>query len=283
MAEAGALNESGRHVLGRDAAPASSPLAAAIADIVQGARHWPQWYTLGNLDIKLRFRRSGLGPLWTTVSFAILTAALGFVYSRVLGEDAASYLPYIVLGLFTWTFLATTLQEACDAFVHAEHVLKQLYVDRSTLIYRALWRNLVLLGLNALVVAAALALCRVPLHASALLAIPGLAILCLNLAWAALLLAVATARFRAVSRLVHTALPIAMLVTPVIWRPVTGSLRVLAEANPLYFAVELVRGPILGTPPGPAIWGAALACAFAGSLLAVLVLSASRTRIPYWL
>ncbi|HEX8654419.1 MAG TPA: ABC transporter permease [Allosphingosinicella sp.] len=258
-------------------------LRAALDDAIEGARHWPQWFTLGNIDIKLRFRRSGLGPLWSTLSFAVLAAALGLVYSRLFGEPVATYLPYVVLGLFAWAFIAATLQEACDVFVAAEHALKQYYVPRTTLVYRALWRNLVLLALNFVVVVAVLALCGVRPGPAAPLALAGIAILLLNLFPAALLLALATARFRAVSRIVQTGLPIGMLVTPILWRPVTPELLRIAQINPFHFAVELVRGPLLGTPPPLPVWLAAAGCAALLLLVALLVFGAARHRIAYWL
>ncbi|HEX8364004.1 MAG TPA: ABC transporter permease [Allosphingosinicella sp.] len=260
-----------------------SRLGAAFADAVEGARHWPQWFTLGNIDIKLRFRRSGLGPLWSTLSFAVLAAALGLVYSRLFGEPVSTYLPYVVLGLFVWAFLASTLQEACDVFVVAEHALKQFYVPRTTLVYRALWRNVVLLALNFVVVAAVLAFCGVRLGPSAPLALAGIFILLLNLFPAALLLALATARFRAVSRIVQTGLPIGMLVTPVLWRPFTPELRHIAEINPFHHAIELVRGPLLGAAPPLPVWLACAGCAFLLLFAALLAFGAARHRIAYWL
>jgi ABC-type polysaccharide/polyol phosphate export permease len=260
-----------------------SRLRAAIEDAVEGALHWPQWFTLGNIDIKLRFRRSGLGPLWSTLSFAVLAAALGLVYSRLFSEPVSTYLPYVVLGLFVWAFVASTLQEACDVFVVAEHALKQYYVPRTTLVYRALWRNVVLLGLNFVVVVAVLALCGVRPGPAAPLALAGIAILLLNLFPAALLLALATARFRAVSRIVQTGLPIGMLVTPILWRPITPELLRIAEINPFHFAIELVRGPLLGAAPPLSVWLAAAGCALFLLLLALLAFGATRHRIAYWL
>jgi ABC-type polysaccharide/polyol phosphate export permease len=258
-------------------------LAAALRDLAEGALHWPQWLTLGNVDIRLRFRRTGLGPLWTTLSFAVLAVALGYVYGAVFREPFAAYLPFVVVGLFVWNFAATTLLEACGSFVDAAHVLKQLYVPRSALVYRTLWRNIVLLGCNAIAVAAVLAVCAAPLAPSAPVALAGLLLLCLNLAWLSLILALATARYRAVSRIVSTLLPIGMLVTPVIWRPVGPRLEAIAAANPLYHAIELVRGPLIGTTPAPAIWIAAALCALLGAGTALVVFAQARPRIPYWL
>lgn len=264
-------------------AAAGGKLRRGLADAAAGARAWPQWFTLGNVDIRLRFRRTVLGPLWTTVSFGLFAAVLGYVYAQVFGEEVGAYLPFLALGLFAWMFVATTLQEACDAFVHGELVVKQLDLPRSALVYRALWRNVVLMGCNAIVVAAVLLLCRVPLGGSALLVLPGLALLCLNLAWSAAILAVATARYRAVSRVVAAAMPLAMLATPVIWRPDTPRLEALAALNPLSWLIDLVRGPMLGTPPAGAVWLAALAVGLAGCAAALIVFSGARGRLSYWL
>jgi ABC-2 type transport system permease protein/lipopolysaccharide transport system permease protein len=260
-----------------------SRFAAALQDLGEGARQWPQWFTLGNLEIRLRFRRTGLGPVWTSLSFAILVAALAAVYARVLGLAVRDYAPYLALGLFVWTFLSTVLLEACDVFVHAAHTLKQLYLPRSAFLYRLLWRNLVLLSFNSIVVAVVLAMCRVPIRPGAALALPGLLLLCVNLLWVSLFLAMAGARFWAVGRAVQAALPIAMLVTPILWRPGAAALRPLADWNPLWFAIQLVRGPLLGTPTPPGVWIGATACAALGGGAALLAFAARRDRIPYWL
>lgn len=259
-----------------------SPLGAALRDLAEGARQWPQWFTLGNLEIRLRFRRSGLGPLWSSLSFAILVGALAAVYARVLGMEVRAYAPYLALGLLVWTFVATVIQEACDVFVHAAHTLKQIYLPRSAFVYRLLWRNLVLLAINSVVGAVVLLLCRVTLAAPALLAAAGILLLAANLFWASILLALAGARFWGIGRAVQAALPIAMLVTPILWRP-TGALRPLAQWNPLWFAIELVRGPLLGSPPPAAMWIGAAAAAIAGCAVAVAALARWRDRVPYWI
>jgi ABC-type polysaccharide/polyol phosphate export permease len=261
---------------------APSAIAAALRDLADGLRQWPQWFTLGNLEIRLRFRRSGLGPLWSSLSFAILVGALTAVYARVLGIEARAYAPYLALGLLTWTFVATILQEACEVFVHAAHTLKQIYLPRSGFLYRLLWRNLVLLALNSAIAAIVLLLCRVLLGSSSALAVPGLLLLLANLFWISLLLALAGARFWGIGRAVQAVLPIGMLVTPILWRP-TPALRPLAEWNPLWFGIELVRGPLLGFPPSPGVWAGALAAAVAGCALAVAALARWRDRIPYWI
>jgi lipopolysaccharide transport system permease protein len=49
----------------------------AVRDIKNGSTLWPLAWTLGWLDIKLRYRGSMLGPFWLTLSTGIMVGSLG--------------------------------------------------------------------------------------------------------------------------------------------------------------------------------------------------------------
>ncbi len=259
-------------------------MQAALGDLFQGALHWPQWLTLANYDVLLRFRRSVLGPLWITISFAITIAALGLVYRRVLHEDLKDYLPYLAVGLILWNFISQTLQEGCDAFIADLAVLRQTYVPRSTCVYRVLWRNLLVLAMNATVIPVVFLLSGLTIGPAILWAVPGLALLLLNLAWLTFALALVSTRFRDVPRLVASILQLSLFITPVIWRAgMSGDLRALTIWNPLHHVIEIVRAPILGQMPEALSWIAASALAVIGCALTAMLFARYRWRITYWL
>ena len=270
-------------VLGTAGLRSMSRISAATIDLRDGLLGWPQWFTLGNFEVRLRFRRTLLGPFWNTLSFGLLIAAIGFVYGRVLGEGARSYLPYLALGLLVWSFIASTLQEACLALTDAASVLKQVYLPRSVFIYRTLWRNLLVLCFNGVAVAVVLAVFGSVSPLGALTAFAGLGLVTINLAWIVLLLALVSTRLRLVSRLVQTVLPIAMLATPVIWRPSSAGLLTLAQWNPAFWAIELIRSPLLGVPIRLPVYTIGIAVAAAGCAAALAVFSLARPHVTYWL
>src|SRR5476651_1250046 len=70
----------------------------AIEDIQSGLTKWPIWLMLAYQDIKLRYRRSVLGPFWITLSMAITVYSMGFLYSRLFNVDLAHYFPFLVSG-----------------------------------------------------------------------------------------------------------------------------------------------------------------------------------------
>ena len=50
----------------------------AVSDLVEGIKSWRIWASLGWQDIRLRYRRSYLGPLWITISMSVMVYSMGF-------------------------------------------------------------------------------------------------------------------------------------------------------------------------------------------------------------
>ena len=70
-----------------------------MQDVREGARLLPLAWTLGWLDIRLRYRGSMLGPLWLTLSTGIMVGALGYLYAGIFHTDIHDYLPFLALSL----------------------------------------------------------------------------------------------------------------------------------------------------------------------------------------
>jgi ABC-type polysaccharide/polyol phosphate export permease len=118
-----------------------------------------------------------------------------------------------------------------------------------------------------------------------LLVVPGFALLCLNLAWIATLLGAACARFRDLLQLVGNLLQISMFLTPIFWSPdqLKGKMSLLADFNPLYHLIVIVREPLLGKAPEPLHWLVAVLITLVGWAATVVMMSKFRHRIVYWL
>ena len=57
----------------------------------------------------------------------------------------------------------------------------------------------------------------------------------------------------------------------------------LADLNPLYHLIAIVRDPILGRAPAPMQWVVVLAITVFGWTLLIQVMTKLRHRIVYWL
>lgn len=261
---------------------AASQLSSALTDLVDGGRQWWLWLYMAWQDIVLRYRGSVLGPLWLTLSTAIMVGTLGILYARLFEIDVAAYLPFLCLGILSWNFIVGILNEGCLAFIGAENVIRQIKLPYSTHIYRILCRNLIIFGHN-IVVYIVVALLFAIKPSSILESLVGLAFILVNGAWCGLILGMLCARFRDIPLIITSLLQVAFFLTPIIWKPsLLGDQSYLAHLNPLYAFVDLFRAPLLGEQPDPISWFVASGVTVAGWIVAVLFFARFRARIPYW-
>jgi ABC-2 type transport system permease protein/lipopolysaccharide transport system permease protein len=77
---------------------------------------------------------------------------------------------------------------------------------------------------------------------------------------------------------------IVFFVTPIFWRKEMLAERgLLAEFNPFFHFIEIVRAPLLGQAPPLRTWFAVAAITAVGWAATLVVFSAYRRRIAYWL
>ena len=253
-------------------------------DLYQGILGWAMWSTIGWNDIRQRYRRSVFGPLWITLSMGILAGSLGLIYSQVFQMELKSYLPFVCLGFIIWGFISGSATESCIAFVESEAVIKQIKLPFSVYILRVVWRNF-LVFLHTLIIFIPIALIfGVELNIATLLAVPGLLLIYLNVLWAGFVLAILSTRFRDVPLIVTNLLQLAFFGTPILWPASTLSPNTLiAEINPLYHLIEIVRTQLLGSAPALASWFVTLGLVIIGWLLTAALFRRASRRIVYWL
>ena len=59
-------------------------IGAGLEDIRDGVVGWRMWAMLAWNDVRRRYRRSGLGQFWLTLSMAATIGGLGFVYAQFI-------------------------------------------------------------------------------------------------------------------------------------------------------------------------------------------------------
>ena len=276
------------NLAGRQPPPVSLPPPAAqfivaLADVIHGARTSYLWFQLGWQDIQRRYRRSLLGPFWLTLSMGVLVAALSTLYSILLKLEITDYAPFLVLGFVVWTLLSSLVTEGCNTFTGAADVIKQVDMPLSVHVYRMVWRNLIIFFHNIVIFVIVAVLFSVWPGWTGLLALPGLALLCLSGVWAGLLFGLTSARFRDVPPLIGSIMRIVFFVTPIIWMPELVPDRALfLDFNPFYHFLELVRAPLLGQVPGLLSWLVALGITLGGWLVTLTLFCHYRWRVAYW-
>ena len=255
----------------------------AIRDIADGWRRRDLWGTIGLHDIRQRYRRSVLGPFWITISMGIMIAALGVLYGAIFQQPLDIYLPYLAAGFIVWNLISGLILEGSQAFISAEHVMRQLAAPSSIYCYRVIWSNVISFLHNIWIFAIVAIWFGSPIKWTIFWAIPALALLLINGLWLGLLLGLLSARFRDVPLIVSSVVQVMFFITPVIWRPdMLPDRAMILDFNPFYHLLEIVRAPMLGYAPSLEHWAAALVVTVFGWLAALFFYTVYRWRIVYW-
>ena len=109
-------------------------------------------------------------------------------------------------------------------------------------------------------------------------ALPAVGLIAINGFWISILLGMLSARFRDVPPIVASLLQVGFFLTPVFW-PIEAlrDWAPIAAFNPIFAAIDVVRAPLLGIPPGADSWTILLISTvplIAGSVVCALASSA---------
>lgn len=256
---------------------------AALADVTRGLGMWRLWVRLGWNDILQRYRRSMLGPFWLTASMAVMVIALGVLYAELFHSPIHDFLPYLCVGLLVWNLTSSFLLEGGTLFTGAESYIKQIRLPYSVYVYRSSWSKLVIFAHNFVIYFGVLIYFEIWPGAVALLAVPGLILVLINGAAITLLIGMISARFRDVPQLIGSLVQIVFFVTPIMWKPELLRERAyIAEINPFFHLVEIIRAPLLGQMPPASSYLAILIITGVNIAVVSMFFARFRSRISYW-
>ena len=227
----------------------SPELRTTIRDVVRSATLWQIWTRLGVQDVRLKFRRSVLGPGWVFANLAVLVISIGFIYANLLGQDPREFIPYLTIGLITWSYLTSSIVDGGNAFLNSEGYIKQISLP----IYVYIFRVFVSINLTAFISLGAFvvvgAIYRVPIGFGTLFVVPGVAIMMVASLLLITIFAHLNARFRDIAQMASVGMQVLFYVTPVIFPADLLSRRrnlsLVVELNPMYHLLEVVRRPLV--------------------------------------
>ncbi len=265
--------------------PKLSAYRVALVDVIAGMRAFDIWGRLGWRETKRRYRRTVFGPFWTTVGLALFVTTLGIVWSNLWNRDPKVYLPFLTSGMLCWVMFSTICMDGCVTYIVAEKLLRQLRISYTLLACANVWRNAVLFFHNLSIFVLVCIYAGVGVSWATLLVVPGFALFCLNAVWITVLLGALCARFRDIQQLVGTILQISLFLTPIFWSldQLSGRTAILAQLNPMYHLVAIIREPLLGKVPETSHWLIVILITIVGWSLTIQMLTKFRPRIVYWL
>jgi ABC-type polysaccharide/polyol phosphate export permease len=229
----------------------------ALREWWQGTRRMDVWLTLAWFEVRLRYRRSMLGPLWLTLSMGVMILGMGPIYSGLFKVDLQKFFPHLALGIIFWTYFNSIVSEGCTVFISVGNHLRQGFFPLSLFVWRMISRNTIHLLHHIVLFFPVAAYTNAWPDLDVLWIIPGMVVVIINAHALALTLGLVCARFRDVNQIVLSLMQMLMFLTPVFWLPesLPDRARILL-INPLAQFLEILRGPMMGHDPtaGPWMW-----------------------------
>lgn len=255
-----------------------------LKEMRQGICSHEQWAFMALQDIKLRYRRSMIGPWWVTISTGIMVAMLGFLWSHIFGQVIETYLPFFAIGFVIWGWMSGQISDAASGFFQFQGVIKQVKLPLPIYVMRLNVRQLIVFLHNSVIILLVLLLMGQGLHWINLMAIPSLIIIQINITLLSILISIFCTRYQDMTQVVNVFIQVMFFFTPILWQVETLKSRAyLVNINPIYHWIEMIRAPLLGNMPlsQDYLWSIS-------TLLILLFLSAYflgryRSKIAYWL
>ncbi|MEA1938224.1 MAG: ABC transporter permease [Pseudomonadota bacterium] len=256
----------------------------AFDDIAEALLHWPIWIKLGTYDFMIQHRRTLIGPFWQTAQQGVWVAGLALVFASKMSEGRGDYIPYVVVGIVLWNFMAAMLNIGTTVFTSNIGLITNISAPLSTHVLRsivlALWRML----FQFLLFLAILPFFTHVIGPVNLLAIPGFLIGLFTSFWVCMLFAILGARFRDVYYINASMLRFLFFMTPIFWVPTIGGVRgFIAVFNPFTHYLAIVREPLLGNMPSLLSWSVVMTISILGGIVTLMMFSRLRRSIVFWL
>ncbi len=258
---------------------------SASGEIFGAFRAWPVWIYLSLNDIRTKYRRAALGPLWLVFGIGIALSGMALAWSVIFGVSWREYVPYMISGMLVWQLISGYILQSCDMFTgEFSGLIKSLpappIIYALRFVMRGLWLFLHYLPFWVCV---AVATGTWPTVESIPYFVLGLFMTLVTALSVSVIVGMMAARFRDLSPAIGALMTPAMMVTPVMWKPeMLGEYGVYAKMNPLTHYVEVLRAPLLGHAPGGESLIAVGVMAAFFSLLAFILYRRYRYTLVLW-
>lgn len=206
-------------------------------------------------ELKVRYKRSTLGFLWTLLNPLLMMAVFTVIFTYVFVPGDVSWFPiYFLSGYLAFAFFQASVQVGTGSIIGNANLVKKVYFPRSVLPLSVVLSQAVhlALGLGVLLVAETIIFkwdSRFDWWWYLPVLVIAVALLTVFTTGLTLLLAAANTYFRDIQEFMSVAFLLWFYATPIIYDPAVfpPGIQKALQANPLYWYVELFRSALYTT------------------------------------
>ncbi|WP_347995814.1 ABC transporter permease [uncultured Eubacterium sp.] len=168
-------------------------------------------------DIKIKYRRSVLGVLWTLLNPLCMMIVLSVVFSNLFKFDVESFPLYLLSGQVVFTFFSDSTTAAMSSIINNASLIKKIYVPKYMFVLSRIFSSFINLLASFTALLLVMVAMRAELHWTVLLVPIPMLLLVIFCFGVGLILAALTVKFRDIMHLYSVFTTALMYLTPVIY------------------------------------------------------------------
>ena len=221
-------------------------------------------------DLKVKYRRSFLGYVWSLLNPLLMMCVMTLVFSYMFRFDIPNYPLYLITGQTLWAFFNESTNMSMYSVLQNGALIKKVYIPKFIFPISRVFSSFVTMNFSLVAILVVLVFTKAPFYWTILLFPVPLFFLLLFAMGIGMVLSALSVYFRDITHLYGVVTLVWMYLTPIFY-PVSAlpeEIQPIVQGNPMYSYITFFREIVLyGTVPEPVMW---LNCALI-SLVALAV------------
>lgn len=257
-----------------------------MKDLVKEILHYRELiWALALKELRVRYKRSALGFLWSLLNPLLTMIILAVVFSTVMRIGVKNYAVFLLSALLPWTFFSQALSYSVESIVGNGDLLKKIYIGKSVFPLATVVSNIINFVLSLIPLVLILLVLRFPFHWTWVYLIVPFTGLVLFTLGCGFFVAAANVFFRDVAHIIQIVLSAWFYFSPIIYALefIPSRYRVFFRLNPMLYILNGFRLAIYyGQVPTLASALMSVGCGVAALLLGYAVFHRYQNSFVYY-
>jgi ABC-type polysaccharide/polyol phosphate export permease len=234
------------------------------------------------LEIKLKYRRSIIGPWWITISSIIVILALSVTFSALFNVSSKEIILWITISLIMWNYIQMLINDSTSLFENSP--LGSVKIEPLDLVLINVIKNIILLLQNSILFLVVAIFFNLEVSLISLFSLIGLIMVTISSVGLQIIISIGCLRYRDISHIIQNLLFLVFIVTPIFWRPefLEGRKLFIIDYNIVYHYMETVRSPILENKINYNSTIISFLCTFVFIFIGYIIYNKTKNKIVYW-
>lgn len=200
-------------------------------------------------DLKLKYRGSAIGFLWSLVNPLIMLVIYTFVFKTILKNPTPNFSMVLMSGLLPWNFFASCLSTSVGAFTGNASLLTKVKIPKYILVFSSVFFNFVIFLMMIVLIFISMYFFNIPYTVNLWLLPLALVIQVVFSLSIGMLLALSNVFFRDTAHLVEVLVMAWFWLTPVIYQfnLIPDNFKFWVSLNPMTLIIGLYQSAVMGT------------------------------------